>query len=308
MRIAAKRVTSLKSLDETLFPQSSIEAFQELLEEENFGSKTHLEKLNSHFNFIQKMANELKILPVEYRESSKKIYKYFIKQKVSPSYATRLISLLNRWGKFQSKATGSYFDNVIIPRGRELSAIAEAQQTKTGNSNVTTAKIADSNITTAKIADSNVTTAKIADSNVTTAKIADGNVTKAKLVAVGQQVSAVFGSFACTTTPAQITNFSLALTTSGRPVMINVQASINASGGSINVLAGSQVIMKIKRDSTTIGIYTSSNFTTSTLNFPLALNHIDVVSAGTYTYTIESWYLSGSGGNIVNPVMVIFEL
>lgn len=132
MRVSAKRVTSLKSINETLFPQTKVEAFQELLEEENFGSKTHLEKLNSHFNFVQKMINELKILPVEYKESSKKIYKYFIKEKISPSYAARLISLLNRWGKFVSKTNGSYFDNVVVPRGRELSAIAEAQQTKTG--------------------------------------------------------------------------------------------------------------------------------------------------------------------------------
>jgi hypothetical protein len=66
VRLAAKRVTELKSLNEILFPTSSVEDFQELLKEENFGSNEHLYKLFSHFNFIQEMCNHLKILPIEY--------------------------------------------------------------------------------------------------------------------------------------------------------------------------------------------------------------------------------------------------
>lgn len=132
IRKSAKRVTELTTINETLFPQSRINEFQELLSEENFGSDVHLKKLNSHFSFIQNMCNELRIQPIEYKESSKKIYKYFIKKKVSPNYVSRLISLLNRWGKFVSKINGSYFDNVPVPRGRERAAIADAQQTKTG--------------------------------------------------------------------------------------------------------------------------------------------------------------------------------
>lgn len=132
IRKSAKRVTELKTINEVLFPQDRIDEFQALLSEENFGSDVHLQKLNSHFIFIQNLCNELRIQPIEYKESSKKIYKYFIKKKVSPNYASRLISLLNRWGKFVSKINGSYFDDVPVPRGRERAAIADAQQTKTG--------------------------------------------------------------------------------------------------------------------------------------------------------------------------------
>ncbi len=132
IRVAAKRVTSLKTLDEILFPQDRINKFQELLEEENFGSEQHLEKLNSHFNFIQKMCNELRILPIEYKQASKRIYKYFIKEKISPSYAARIVSFLNRWGKFASRISGNFYDEVPLPRGREKSAIADAQLTKSG--------------------------------------------------------------------------------------------------------------------------------------------------------------------------------
>lgn len=132
VRKAAKRVTELKTVNEVLFPQERIDEFKALLEEENFGSEEHLNKLYTHFNFIQAMCNELKIQPVEYKEAAKKIYKYFIKKKISPNYSSRIISLLNRWGRFVSKANGSFFEAVPVPKGRELSAIADAQQTKSG--------------------------------------------------------------------------------------------------------------------------------------------------------------------------------
>ena len=132
VRVAAKRATELKSINETLFPTLSINEFQALLEEENFGSEAHLEKLYSHFNFVQTMANHLRILPIEYKDSSKKIYKYFIQKKISLNYASRILTVLNRWGKFQSKITGTFYEDVKVPRGREQSAIADAQRTKTG--------------------------------------------------------------------------------------------------------------------------------------------------------------------------------
>ncbi len=57
---------------------------QQRLSEENFGSDEHLKKIFSHFNFIQKMLLELKITSsADYREESKRIYKYFVRNKVS---------------------------------------------------------------------------------------------------------------------------------------------------------------------------------------------------------------------------------
>ncbi|HEY8272542.1 MAG TPA: hypothetical protein VIG33_16735 [Pseudobdellovibrionaceae bacterium] len=132
IRVAAKRVTEIKNINETLFPTHSVEAFQELLKEENFGSEAHLEKLYSHFNFIQTMVNYLRLQPFEYKDNSKKIYKYFISKQISLNYSYRLLTVLNRWGKFHSKTTGQFYDDVKAPRGREQSAIADAQKTKSG--------------------------------------------------------------------------------------------------------------------------------------------------------------------------------
>lgn len=132
IRKAAKRVTELKTIDDTLFPAARVAEFQTLLEDENFGSEAHLKKLGSQFLFIQRMCNALRIQPVEYKEHQKQIYKYFIKEKVSVNYACVLVALLNRWGKFVSKINGSFFEVVSVPKGRERAAIADAQQTKRG--------------------------------------------------------------------------------------------------------------------------------------------------------------------------------
>ena len=132
VRLAAKRVTELRSVDETLFPQDLVKEFQEVLRAENFGSDEHLQKLYSHFNFVQAMVQHLRILPLEYKDSAKRIYRYFIEKKISANYATRILNVLNRWGKFSSKISRSFYEDVPNPRGRELSAIADAQRTKTG--------------------------------------------------------------------------------------------------------------------------------------------------------------------------------
>jgi integrase len=133
VRLAASRVVELKILDETIFPKDQVTTFLERLEDENFGSDAHLNKILSHFNFIQKMLISLKLVsPMTYKDDAKRIYKYFFRQKVSVNYAKRLLSLLNRWGRFQAKLRGSYYEDVPAPRGRERSAISEAQQTKRG--------------------------------------------------------------------------------------------------------------------------------------------------------------------------------
>jgi integrase len=132
VRTAATKVVELESLDATLFPKDQIKMFQALLTDENFGSEQHLKKLFSHFEFVQNMCVELKIVPTVYKENAKRIYKYFIKKKISNNYSNRIINLLNRWGKFVCKHNGQFFEAVLQPRGREKSAIADAQQTKRG--------------------------------------------------------------------------------------------------------------------------------------------------------------------------------
>ena len=133
IRLSAERVTELKLLDKVLFPPDYVEEFLEKLDTENFGSEMHLKKIISHFNFIQKVCVDLKLTsPAVYNQEAKRIFKYFMKKKISVNYAKRLISLLNRWGKFVARKHGMFFEECPTPRGRERSAIAEAQKTKSG--------------------------------------------------------------------------------------------------------------------------------------------------------------------------------
>lgn len=79
-----------------------------------------------------------------------------------------------------------------------------------------------------------VQTNDIAASAVTTAKIADGNVTQAKRVALGQQLSSSSGAFTMTSNAfAQVTNLSVTITTTGRPVFIGLQDDGSATGSYI---------------------------------------------------------------------------
>lgn len=181
---------------------------------------------------------------------------------------------------------------------------------KIADSNVTTAKIADSNVTTAKIADSAVTTAKINDAAVTTAKLADTAVTRAKLPAVGQQVSSSCGSFSTTSaTLVDVTNLSVSLTTSGRPVFLGL---ISSGEGDTSLFTGwssmsnssNIVYVAFLRDSTVI-CTTLGNTTTGSDSGHIF--HIDAPSSGTYTYKVQARTSAGTA-IITNMKLVAFEL
>lgn len=210
----------------------------------------------------------------------------------------------------------SIADGAIIASKIASNAVTTA---KILDSNVTTAKIADSAITntkiaagnvtatelgsnavtTAKILDSNVTTAKIADSNVTTAKIADGAVTQAKRTALGQQLSSSSGDhLQVGSSETDVTNLSVTITTTGRPVWVGLVS--DGSGNTSQIVtvntstsAAGTGELKLIRGSTEIGRYGFRVGGTTQSQWEIyvpasSVHTIDVVSAGTYTYKVTS--------------------
>lgn len=205
---------------------------------------------------------------------------------------------------------------------------------------VTTAKITDLNVTTAKINDAAVTNAKLgllavgsgniangavgatqlASDAVTTVKIADANVTKAKLVAVGQQVSSSSGAFTGTSASyADVTNLSVTITTSGRPVFLTLVH--DGSGVSNTSYLGIQdtdasgtANFQILRDATTVSTHAvlSQAGSGAVVNgIPVgSVSHLDVVAAGTYTYKVQYRSQSGANGTVIvhHAKLVAFEL
>jgi hypothetical protein len=168
--------------------------------------------------------------------------------------------------------------------------------TKIDSTNIQTGGIATANyaalsVDAAAIAASAVTTSKINDLAVTTGKIAAGAVTRAKLDSVGQQISSSSTSTFSTTSQSvvDVTNATLSITTTGRPVWVGLQPGDSSNVGKIKIsgAANSNAIFLIKRDSTTI-LQTELTSAASGVEIPPgAIWFLDVPSAGTYTYKLQ---------------------
>lgn len=163
-----------------------------------------------------------------------------------------------------------------------------------------------------------VTANELASLSVSTAKIQALAVTKDKLAALGQQLSASSGTFtlASSSTLTDVTNLTVTITTTGRPVVLllisdsTVNTSfIQAVNGTVNPRASIQFI----RASTTIsdqGLTNGFIGATSLITVPpSSFQHIDIISAGTYTYKIAVKGLSTTDTtNVYYTKLLAYEL
>ncbi len=181
-------------------------------------------------------------------------------------------------------------------------------------------------IPTGGIADNAITTAKINALAVTTAKIAANNVTRAKLEAVGQQVSSDVAYSASATSYTDVTNASISITTTGRPVVV---AFIPDSSGVGYILIettsalNAAIDVKALRGATKVYEATSLGVLLQTTTAgavgtpqivlpPSSVHFIDVPAAGTYTYKLQAQKASGSATSSGNYVfagrLIAYEL
>lgn len=186
---------------------------------------------------------------------------------------------------------------------------------------IVAADIASDAVTTAKILDANVTAAKLATDSVTTGKIADGNVTRPKLASVGQQISASSGNFTTTSnTLVDVTNMSVTITTTGRPVMVMVMPAaplvgiFQANGINTGGLDyGPQMAWSVERGGTVVGgsgmiLYQISGAQLAELTIPGVFSVLDPVAAGTYTYKFRVFSPATGPIKVQNCVLVAYEL
>jgi hypothetical protein len=200
---------------------------------------------------------------------------------------------------------------------------------------ITTAKIAAGAITSAKLADGAITSAKLAANSITTAKISDGSIDRSLQASLGEQLSAQANKDATTTSEVDVTNASITITTTGKPVQLNVQSTaagdLSLQGvaypgnlgfdGSNNIIGGaasqdSGTYFRWYRGATLIATYeyriTHNIFDrTSPISLPVgSLQYIDEPVAGTYTYklTIQGAYASPNQSKIGYCKVVAFEL
>lgn len=131
-RRAASRVTQLTSINSILFDADRVALFSKRLEQENQGTDYHLSKVHTHFLKVQALVTDLELLPHQYKENEKIIYKWFATNRVSLDYTQKLISLLNRWGHFVSRINGQFFEPIKPVRGIARERIREAHVDKEG--------------------------------------------------------------------------------------------------------------------------------------------------------------------------------
>lgn len=185
---------------------------------------------------------------------------------------------------------------------------------------IVTADITDLNVTAGKLATDAVETAKINNLAVTTGKIADGAITQAKRAALGQQISASCGGFyTSSTTAVDVTNLSVSITTTGRPVFVGL---INAGGSTVssvyvesfNLAYRAVAYVYFLRGSTQISkeIIGEQNHLSSInarIDLPVsAFSFIDTPTAGTYTYKVQSLLVLGTSMGIGNAKLIAYEL
>jgi hypothetical protein len=135
---------------------------------------------------------------------------------------------------------------------------------------------------------------------------------------VGQQTSSASGSFSTTSaTYVDVTNLSVAITTTGRPVIVAVIADTTAAGAyigaSVSTGLGAGWNVKLLRDATTAAIWTMTLDATGggsgayAMFVPGCLMHIDVPAAGTYTYKLQQRRI-GTNATFANCKLVAYEL
>lgn len=174
-------------------------------------------------------------------------------------------------------------------------------------------RVKDLGITTAKLNDLACTTAKIDDLSITTGKIAATAITRAKMAAVGQQVSSSCGAYTLTGSYADVTNLTVTITTTGRPVVLAIQGYDGVSGGQASGIympgSGVHVYVKLLRGATQLSVqeyYTGS--TAGAGKYPIGFFYLDAVAAGTYTYKVQAYASTGSTNEFDYSVLIAYEL
>lgn len=166
-----------------------------------------------------------------------------------------------------------------------------------------------------------ITTAQITPAAITTSLIATGNITQALLAprATGQTVAAggvatspSSGVFS-TLSSAFVPGVSVTITTTGRPVFIGFIDDGSLSQSFIGSNANEAIGLAFTRDATQltfmVGQAASNTSLTTGDHPPSAFSHIDIVGAGTYTYTVEISALQGIGSVYVqNAKLIAYEL
>lgn len=178
------------------------------------------------------------------------------------------------------------------------------------DSAITTSKINDSAVTTDKINNAAVTNAKLSDDSIDSNNIINSSVTRVKLAAPNYQISSSStGTFSTTSGSATaVTNATLSITLTGKPVLLLLQADGTSSGSAINITSSGGTTASTLLGSEFYWYRNGSLIATNTLkltamnagvnNFsmsPSCVSYIDTSgTTGSVTYALYAATVNGS--------------
>lgn len=161
----------------------------------------------------------------------------------------------------------------------------------------------------------------IPDGGVTTAKLASGAVTQAKRAALGQQLSSSSSTFASTSTSiVDVTNLTVTITTTGRPVFVGLIQDASANAGFVEASREAETSSSsfyFYRDGSNIAASTllSNTFNSGGYSFVAVPSSsyytIDAPASGSHTYKFRC-KVNISGFNAASSVfytkLIAYEL
>lgn len=128
-------------------------------------------------------------------------------------------------------------------------------------------------------------------------------------VGVGGVALSSAASYSVTSSTADVTNLSVTITTSGRPVfmgLVSQGANGTGSDGMVVTDAGANGFIRFVRASTALA---DLRLHTSAGEHPCsAYWHIDYPAAGTYTYKVQANDANAPGCTITNAKLVVYEI
>lgn len=83
-------------------------------------------KLAHHWTAAKRVIKSLGVLPPDYFESRRKIYRYFADEELSVEYLKKVLRFVNLYGKYYARTYRLYFEDVPYPSGRDREEINDA--------------------------------------------------------------------------------------------------------------------------------------------------------------------------------------
>lgn len=130
---AVRNEQQIQLVKSVYLPETLCQLFERHLTDTHLSSAQNLSKLHIHWTTVQKLIHKLELGPDHFWSNRKLINRYFLDEKISLSYAKKLIRMLNLWGQFASEYNGKDFKPVPSPKGAEAQRIVDENADSSGH-------------------------------------------------------------------------------------------------------------------------------------------------------------------------------